>query len=280
MRKKSFCMALIGAVWLISSSAYALTTCNSPIVVSASTTLTLNDDYHQDGSLSLDPCFQLQNGATLDLNGHTITRDFDTGVSDAAIECLSTGTTVTDGANVKGVVKGEGWTVGILDCENVIDVTVDGGGNDGTGLGWITYGIYNPNNAADNHSNNVVLRTTQGMIITAGFIDSNSTCSNNSFADVSSPIIVTGSASSPGALVENNVIRTFGYRAITKSGTNYIRVRKNLIDSDGRDPFYDGEPCLDINATHSTVTENYCDCVDAFSAPQCPIDLPYALQWF
>jgi len=279
MRRKAFCAALIAAAWFNSSFAHAAT-CNTTITVSASSTMTLTDDYTQDSDLSISPCFQLQNGATLDLNGHTITRTMGPGdsASEAAIKCVSSGTTVHDGANVKGVITGEGWTYGIKGCENVYDVVIDGGGNDGA-AGWILYGIYGGTTAVSNISTNVILKTVEGVNVPS-FLNNTSFVSNNSFSEVSSPIIVTGTGSSPGALVENNVIRTFGYRAIAKSGTGYVRIRKNLIDVDGRDPFYDGEPCLNITATHSTVADNYCDCVDAFSAPQCPIDLPYNLQWY
>ncbi len=242
--------------------------CTTTITVDADDTLTLSADYVADGSVSNSPCFELENNATLDLNGHTISRTNPINTASAAIQCLSSSTTVTDSASLanKGAITGESWSVGILDCETVDGVVIEGGG------GSIITGIKTSSTrVAKSILNNVVNDTTTGLELV--FQDSNSIMANNVVRPTNAALTVVGStASGSGPIVEDNVFTEYGI-GIFKSGNDKIRIRNNLLMRRDTE-FVDGD-CLDIVATGSTVSGNVCDCAD-----QCVPDVPYSLPWF
>ena len=224
----------------------------------------LTDDY--ESIYSTLPCIKLTNGADLDLNGHSITNTTYGSESIAAIQCTSAGSEVTNSASTDAVISGN-YVTGVWDCETVTDITINGTTFEQTPDQGVETAIKNQTIKASTITGNVINGPFAG--IDATLFDKDSVIRNNYMKTFLYGIRVRGTTDGSGPVVEWNVIRKAGVSCLEKTGTDKVRIRKNVC-TERLDLFLG--TCLDIVATGTTLTDNTCDCTD--QSEDCGLEPP------
>jgi len=237
----------------------------------------LTDNYVTHGnSVS---CIMLTNGASLDLNGHTITNDGLTVAPDAGIYCTAPSSLISNGSSTPATIGGL-FVTGTKGCEKVEGITFDGAGP-GVSGGLMVTAISNLGSSKASSIKNNVIKNCVSFGIDVSLLDSNSVVTNNTMSAQLHGMQVSGTTGTSGPLVEDNAITgkgcwdgSDGYVVgIIKGDTNKIRIRNNLLMH--RKTTDTNSDCMQITTTGSTISGNVCDCDS-----ECATSPRFALPWF
>ena len=198
MRDKMLRM-LVGAVCLAvavpTAGASAPLPCYPTITITSNTSL----QYDYETSSNAGPCFDVKNGADLNLNGHSITCVG--GNCAAAVSCDAANSLVRSSVSADGdhVDIGGGFSIGVKNCTDVKDLRVDGPAT----------AISSMANDADLIDSNVLSNCATECIAATMLENTDYIRDNLISAYGANGIRIIGKSSSTGPLIDHNLIREF-----------------------------------------------------------------------
>lgn len=221
---------------VLTSTAYAASCASTQII---SSNYSLSSDWTTNSNLA--PCFELRNGADLNLNGFSITC---TGACSTAVKCD------TSASKVKSTVNGDAdhidisgpFAIGVEDCTDVEDVAIDGAAT----------AVSSNANDPDAISGNRLTNCSSRCIDATMTENSDRITENIIIANGGDGIRVVGKTTSSGPKVDHNLIQRADV-GIQLTGSTYMRVEDNvLVECEGScDPIDTG--------TNVTTTNNVCE---------------------
>ncbi len=210
----------------------------------------------EDWTAGSQPCFDMQSGADLNLNGYTIS-----GGSNVAVKCTDNNSTVysskaNDGDHVD--ISG-GFSIGVQNCNVVKNLVIEGSAT----------AISSMSNADLVFGN--VLRDCSTLCIDATMTSNSDRIYDNYIEPAGGDgVRIVGPSSGDGPRVDHNVFRDFDL-GIENTGTTKCRIQDSVLADGigGSTPISVGSGCSITNVACEADTDCSCDLDDLLEATTC-----------